>query len=387
MVENDLLDEMNLFLQDKVYALLMTLADNLEQINVNIKNKNALNKLENKMASLFQVLNDDYKSKCCTSLIISYKKGLNFDFLIHFLKTVKYIKNDYENNYIPVHCYIYQQNIDFFKAYAQRVQIDVKKYYTDVNENNGLVCKKNILNDIFIVASHNDYITDFKTSIEPLDLKALKCLPFDTSFLYDLNNDKYDFFYELNSDKCGVRTIDELLRKECFYEDFFDKKFPLIGSEIYYCLIKNYLIDEQERVLSHINEFKSSYDSVFCINNKHSLNSGLLNILTKHFLFETKEQMQQCFNGPDKNCDNFVNAKILVQHCLDNTFLVLEKTYFINDKPIDFMKEQLINNIIEGCDNSWRSLPLGGNKDTFLENLKLSIKIDNKVCEKRVMKI
>lgn len=385
IAENDMLDEVSLFLQDKVYELLMTLADNLEQINANIKNKDALNKLENKMASLFQILNDDYKSKCCTTLIISYKKGLNFDFLIHFFKTVKYIKNDYENNYIPVHCYIYQQNMDFFKAYAQQVQIDIKKSYIDLN--NGLVYKKNILNDIFIVASYNDYINDLKSSIAPLDLKALKSLPFDTSFLYDLSNEKYGFLYDINPDKCAVRTIDELFRKECFYEDFFGKKFPLIGSEIYYCLIKNYLVNYDEKILSHINEFKSSYSSVFCINNENSLNAGLLNILTKHFLLETKKQMQECFDDLNKNCDNLANAKIVVQQFLDNTLFVLEKTYFINDKSIDLIKEQLIDNIIKQCDSGWRGLSLGSGKDTFLENLKLSIRVDKKTCEKSVMKI
>ena len=107
MVENDLLDEMNLFLQDKVYALLMTLADNLEQINVNIKNKNALNNLNNfKLSTVYNVnISDELTSTYILPILTHIIKIINTISKLdnkHFTLVDILSKTMFANNFIKI---------------------------------------------------------------------------------------------------------------------------------------------------------------------------------------------------------------------------------------------------------------------------------------------
>lgn len=300
--------------------------NSLKSVNIRINSEKKINKeqrkeLDDLQKKLFEALSPEQREEGIEELVYCYSKGPIAQYILDYLasKDTIFIKQRFnpkdDFTPIPKYCFLYDTNENFFKEY-------IKKHPYKLQELN---------------ASYTNHITPHKTEeINFLDLFLSKMannsylnfdkyLPINIEHFKSIDYLNKDELMKINVEpECLNAYTQFYTEKEVFFEKLFDKKFPLIGSEIIYSLVDEIFCNQKEKnsLSSQIQKYKKTYQSIIDENQKKIIDTHICRLAFNRFI-EYLEDNSDSFI--DKN-GHIKNQKII--SLINNYKQILESITF-----------------------------------------------------------
>lgn len=292
---------------DKLKTNLNTIILNsLKNVNIKINSEKKLSKeqqkeLDDLQKKLFDALSVEQRDAGIEELVSCYTKGPIAQYILDYLssKDTIFIKQRFnpENDLTPIpkYCFLYDTNELFFKEYIKKHPYklqDLKASYT--NHINPYKTEKINFLDLFLNKMAHQYLNFDKYL--PIKIEDFKAIDY-------LNKDE---LLKINIDPEHLNAYPQFyIEKEIFFDRLFDKKFPLIGSEIIHSLIDEVFCNNKEKnsILLQVQRYKKIYQSIIDENQKTIMDKSICKLAFKR-LIEYLEDNNDLFIDTNGNIKN-----------------------------------------------------------------------------------